>query len=294
MFISLVTDEISADPETAFELGTEWGVHDFELRSFGVERVPLLAPYQKDRLKELIAEFQARIVAISPGLFKIPLPRAERERFALRVLDSQMHSRWLSARELLQRHVEELLPASLDYACQVGAEIVVVFGLLRDGLPAGPAPEVALELFRHAAERAAAAGLTLAIEVEEGTFADTGAHTAEILRAVDHPALAVNWDPGNAIVSGESPYPDGYAAVRGRVRHVHFKDVVRDLQTGGFRYVVSGEIDWEGQIRALADDGYKGAISIETHQAPKVRRASETLRRVRELMALARPGGVPA
>ena len=291
MFISLVTDEISADPETAFELGVEWGVRHFELRGFGADRVPLFTPYQKDRLKELMDEYQARIVAISPGLFKIPLPRAKRERFALRVLDSELHSRWLSAREELRRHIEELLPASLDYACEIGAQVVVVFGLLRGGLPPGPVPEAAIAIFRRAAERAGAAGRTLAIEVEDGTFADTGAHTAEILQAVDHPALAVNWDPGNAVVSGENPYPDGYAAVRGYVRHVHFKDVVHDRDTGEFRYVVSGEIDWEGQIRALARDGYAGAVSIETHRGPKVRSAREALERLRQLLAAAGPEG---
>ena len=30
--LAIVTDEISADPETAIELGAEWGIHDFELR----------------------------------------------------------------------------------------------------------------------------------------------------------------------------------------------------------------------------------------------------------------------
>ncbi len=68
MKIGIITDEISADPETAIELGVEWGIYDYEIRGFGNERVPLFSTYQKERLKELLNEYEVRIIAISPGL----------------------------------------------------------------------------------------------------------------------------------------------------------------------------------------------------------------------------------
>lgn len=43
MKVCIVTDEVSADPETAIELGVEWGVSDFELRGVGTSRVPYLS-----------------------------------------------------------------------------------------------------------------------------------------------------------------------------------------------------------------------------------------------------------
>ncbi|HEU4746298.1 MAG TPA: hypothetical protein VFS61_13720, partial [Anaerolineales bacterium] len=70
MKISIITDEVSADPETAIELGAEWGIHDFELRGFFTDRAPRFSAYQKQRLRDALDEFQARIVAIGPGLFK--------------------------------------------------------------------------------------------------------------------------------------------------------------------------------------------------------------------------------
>jgi hypothetical protein len=97
MKISLVTDEISADPETAIELGVDWGVHDFELRGFGADRVPNFSAFEKQRIRELLEEFEARIVAISPGLFKIPYPGAKRERFPLRAFDAALYERWQAA-----------------------------------------------------------------------------------------------------------------------------------------------------------------------------------------------------
>ncbi|NJN95948.1 MAG: hypothetical protein HC875_18490 [Anaerolineales bacterium] len=70
MKISIVTDEISADPETAIELGVEWGIHDFELRGFYTDRVPHLSAYQVERMGDILATHQARIIAISRGCSK--------------------------------------------------------------------------------------------------------------------------------------------------------------------------------------------------------------------------------
>ena len=52
--ISVVTDEISADPETAIELGTQWGIHDFELRGYFTDRVPVFSSYQRKHLQDVL------------------------------------------------------------------------------------------------------------------------------------------------------------------------------------------------------------------------------------------------
>jgi sugar phosphate isomerase/epimerase len=289
MKIAIVTDEISADPETAIELGVEWGVRCFELRGFGMHRVPLFTDFQKRRIEELLEEFDARIVAISPGLFKIPYPHAEREHFPLRTFDVALHQQWRDAHDQVKYHLEELLPASLEYAKEVGAGQIITFGFHRGGQAAGKAPDEVLQALRTAAEQAHEARLQIAVEVEEAFWADTGVRTAEMMKAIDHPALGVNWDPGNAFVAGDTPYPGGYRAVQEYVRHVHFKDVARD-GSGGCHYVIDGEIDWTGQISALRADGYDGYISIETHMQPKVSSARAALRRLQELVSAASPG----
>lgn len=284
MKICLVTDEVSADLETALELGTAWGVRDFELRGFYANRVPLFSPYQKQRIRELVEQFQVRFVAISPGLFKFSLPPRERERFPLSAIDAALYGQWKDARDRLAYHLEELLPASVEYARELGVERILSFAFGRGGLPPGEAPDEALEALRRAAEVVGAAGLQLLVEVEEGFWADTGSRTAAMIRAVNHPALGVNWDPGNALPAGDVPYPDGYQTVREYVRHVHFKDVAVGPD-GSAHYVVEGEIDWRGQIRALAEDDYDGYIAVETHMQPKVTSARAVLERLQALIA---------
>ena len=284
MKISIVTDEISADPETAIELGVDWGLKAFELRGFGTDRVPLFNPYQKSRIRELLDEYQVQIIAISPGVFKCPFPLNPRERFPLRTFDQVLYEQWRQPRDLLKFHQEELLPLSIEYAREIGAQKIVTFGFERGPEPATPVPDEILNAFWQAAELIGQAGLELAIEVEAGFWVDTGENAAAMMRSVNHPALGINWDPGNAIFAGEIPYPDGYEAVRGFVKHVHFKDVSFGPD-GSYRYALEGDIDWPGQVKALAADGYGGYISIETHMAPKVQCARAMTERLQQLVA---------
>lgn len=283
MQVSIVTDEISADFETAVELGVEWGIRDFELRGFYADRVPFLSAYQQEQLGEVLATYEARIIAISPGLFKIPYPLDPREQVSLAWMDQAIFGRWRSARDQVKYHFEELLPASIEFANGLGVDRILSFSFHRGSAPAGPPPDEVKSLLYDAAEQIAGAGMQLLIEVEADFWADTGRRTAAMIDEIGHPALRVNWDPANAFMAGDTPYPDGYQAVRHQIKHVHFKDAAVDQQ-GQRRYAVQGQIDWAGQIRALAEDGYEGYISVETHLRPKVKVAREELARLRQLI----------
>jgi sugar phosphate isomerase/epimerase len=289
MKISLITDEISADPETAIEIGVEWGVRDFELRGFFADRVPCFSNYQKHHLHDVLDEHQAHIVAISPGVFKIPYAPGHPQRLPLTWMEQSTYDVWTETRHLLHHHLNELLPASLDFANEFGSPLVIIFGFDRAGAPAGKPPEEVLDCLRQATERAHAAGIQLVLENEDGFWADTGARTAQLVSAVNDRGLAVNWDPGNAFFAGDNPYPNGYREVGRLVHHVHFKDARRD-QDGSLHHVVNGQIDWAGQILALSKDRFEGFVSVETHVQPKVSAGLMALKRLRAMMEAA---GVP-
>lgn len=290
MEIAIVTDEISDDPQTAIELGLEWGVNAFELRGFGDRRVPLFTPFQKSRIEELIDQLKVRIIAISPGLFKCPNPLTPREHFPIGIIDQTLFEKWRRPRDLVNYHLQELLPLSIEYAQAIGAEKIVAFSFERGDLEGKTVPDEVLTAIHEAAEQCARADLKLVIEVEAGFWCDTGANTAAIMRAIEHPALGVNWDPGNALVAGDIPFPDGYSAVRDYVKHVHFKDVAF-TGDGNHRYVLDGDIDWAGQVTALLNDGYTGFVSVETHMEPKVSSAMAATRRLKTLINQKRSTG---
>jgi sugar phosphate isomerase/epimerase len=286
MEIALVTDELSADPQTALELAVEWGIRHVELRGYFTDRVPQLSAYQYQRLKRLVADSGVTVTAISPGLFKIPFPAAAPATSNLGWMDRGMHDRWADAQAQLRHHLETLLPASIAFAQDFGARFIVAFSFHRAGQPGGPPPAGVAETLAQAAERVRAAGLTLLIETEEGFWADTGARSARLVDQVGDPGLAINWDPANSFCEGDVPFPDGYAAVRRHVRNVHFKDA-RRLPGGGGEFVALGEVDWKGQIKALVADGYSGGITLEPHLEPMVPAVRQALERLRGLIAAA-------
>src|SRR6202140_5965983 len=94
----------------------------------------------------------------------------------------------------------------------------------------------------------------------------TGAEAAKVLNAVKSPYLMLNWDPGNATASGETPYPDGYNLLpKDRIGHCHCKDAVKQDQGYDWAAMGKGIVDWTGQYKALKRDGYPFAVSLETH-----------------------------
>jgi sugar phosphate isomerase/epimerase len=67
-------------------------------------------------------------------------------------------------------------------------------------------------------------------------------------------------------MAGERAYPTGYEAVLPYIAHLHVKDA-RATDNGKLEWTVvgEGEIDWAGQIKALKEAGFTGALSLETH-----------------------------
>lgn len=283
MIPAIVTDELSADPETAFELGLEWGVEHFELRGVHDGRVPRLAPHVRRRLVRAVRDFGVRVTALSPGLFKCPFPDAEPARSNLGWMDRGFQEDWQRMRATLDDHLRMLLPQSIELAAEVGAPFLIAFGFSRAGRPGGEAPAGVVEALAQAAERVRAAGLELLVETEEGFWPDTGVRSAALLERIGAGAPGINWDPANALIEGEAAWPDGYAAVRPHVRNVHFKDA-RRYPDGRWELLAEGDVDWAGQIAALKANGYRGAIAVEPHLSPSVAQTRAALARLRALI----------
>jgi len=283
MIPAIITDELSDSPETAFELGLEWGVRHFELRGMHDARVPRLSPTQRRRLLRAITSFDVQISAISPGLFKIPLPVEAPKSSNLAWMDREFHDTWAGADALLRDHVDRLLPESLDFASDAGAKYLIAFSFHRGGLPSGPAPGKVIDILARAAELARTANVTLIIENEESHWANTGERSAELIAATGA-SIGLNWDPANALIDGDTPWPTGYAACRHLVCNVHFKDA-RLHADGSWELLADGDVDWAGQVRALKADDYRGCIAVEPHLWPSVASVRGALSKLKNLIS---------
>lgn len=283
MKLSVITDEVSSDPETALEIIASWGVKFVEIRGIGDQRFPEVADYWRYRLPRLVEEFGLSVAAISPGLFRtIPPGHAQLPISFTRGADTSRVRQQLEAERLRDHHIDKLLPASIEAAQRLGARTVICFTFSRlDHTEGDLVGDEVIQVMRHAADRVAAAGLTLNIEVAEATQ-----RSVDVVKRVNHPALGINWDPANAFNGGEDcVFPDGFDLARPFIRHVHFKDVRRDASTGARPWTLEGGvIAWQPMLADLKQDGFDGFISVETHFRPKVESTLRTLERLRTLI----------
>ena len=256
--ISVINDEISQDFGRVCEIAShQFGMHWIELRGMWNKNVLNLDVNEIAESRRILEKYKLRVTDIASPLFKVDWPGAPKSSFSPK--HDQFHADFTFEQQ------DEVLGKSLDLAKTFDADRVRCFDFWRLDDPK-PHRKAMNEKLRDAAEKAAKKGIVLVLENEPSCNTATGVEAADVLRAVQTPALMLNWDPGNAASVGEKAYPDGYAALpKERIGHCHCKDVVK--KDHGYEWAAMGQglIDWVGQLKALKKDGYRHAVSLETH-----------------------------
>lgn len=255
--IGAITDEFSPDLDTALLAMADVGMTFAELRVIGGKNIIDLTDEEIAVARASVERQEMRILSIASPVLKCVLPGGP-------PLDARVQQDVFGSAYTFDDQ-PRLTRRALDIASLTGARMIRVFSYWRTTEPGRCFDQIALAL-RELADRAAERGLVIGLENEHACNVATGAEAARMMAAVDHPALGVIWDPANAAVLGETPYPDGYDALPiERIVHIHAKDCV--VEGGRPTWGPLGEmgIDWTGQIAALVSDGYRGAISLETH-----------------------------
>ena len=250
MRLCVITDEISQDLAHALDVCEDEGVGTVELRAVGGANVVSHDDDSLEEIRALLKRRGFRVGAIASPFLKCHLYG-----------DGAPEGATHCSAPALREEQWAILERSIEVARLFGARIVRSFSFWRVPDPSGVRDEVA-GVISEAARRTGAAGLTLGLENEHACNVATGAETRWVLDRATSPALGVIWDPGNEAAMGSEPFPGGYEQVRGRVVHVHLKDMDVD---GNWTRMGSGIIDYAGQFRALARDGYDGLLSLETH-----------------------------
>lgn len=256
--IAAITDEFSpTDLETAADSMAEAGMTGAELRVLFGRNIVDLTDNELNRAMDILNSRGLRVISIASPLLKCVLPDAPE-------LDSRFQKDVFASAHTYADQ-PRIADRAFEIARRTGARIIRVFSYWRTVDPAACFDRVAASL-RDLADKAARHGLTIGLENEHACNIATGAETARVLAAVDHLNVKAVWDPANALVSGENPYPEGYRQLPvARITHVHAKDCRVSDHAPLWGALGEGMIDWNGQIRALASDGYQGYISLETH-----------------------------
>ncbi|MBV8817023.1 MAG: sugar phosphate isomerase/epimerase [Acidobacteriaceae bacterium] len=246
--LGVTTDEISDDPAIAADFLKRFRLHYGEVRNmFGKYNTELPAA----KVQEARTAFDARDVKISivdTALFRGAIPAD----------GTALDKEWT------------LLEAAMERGDILGCKLLRIFAFMPpkggDVMDGSVFPRT-YELLREGASRAGKRGFRVAVENLKGSYVQTGADSARLLKAVKNANFGVNWDPNNAAGAGEKPFPDGYSQIDpSRIFHVHLRDFKHNAEGGvDWMPVGQGEFDNVAQIRALRHDGFRGTYSLETH-----------------------------
>ena len=255
--IAAITDEFSPDLKTALDAMAPIGMTGAELRVVGGKNIMDLTPDELASAKDLLASKNFTAIAIASPLLKCVLP-GDHE------VDTRFQQDIFAAKHTFEDQ-PRLTEHALKLAAMFNAKIIRVFSYWRTTQPDRCFDAICTAL-TGLADQAKPHGITIGIENEHACNIGTAEESARILKAIDHPNLKLVWDPANALVGGENPFPHGYGLLPvDRIAHVHVKDCHMEGHKPIWGPVATRSVDWKGQVKALASDGYKGWLSLETH-----------------------------
>ena len=257
--LAAITDEFSPALETALAAMQAIGITGVELRVVGGKNIMDLSDDEVARAMELIGRHGMHVLGIASPLLKCVLPEGGEvdTRFQQDIFNSR-HS-FADQPRLAERALR---------LCELtGSKIVRVFSYWRTVEPERCHDAICSALNQLGA-LAAASGVTVGLENEHACNVGTATEIVKVLDVVSRANVQLVWDPANMLVAGEEPYPGGYSILpKHRIAHVHAKDCRVDPADHHYTFGPLGtqSVDWKGQIAALLSDGYRGAVSLETH-----------------------------
>ncbi|HEU0140760.1 MAG TPA: sugar phosphate isomerase/epimerase family protein [Bryobacteraceae bacterium] len=255
--IAAITDEYSPDLDTALKPMVETGMKGAELRVLGGKNIMDLSDAELDDAIRRIHAVGLEIISIASPILKCVLPNSPE-------IDSRFQHDIFASKHTFDDQ-PRLAERAFEIAGKTGAGIIRVFSFWRTVEP-DKCFDAVVNSLGELAEKASKHGVVIGLENEHACNISTAAESARVLKAVDHPNLKLVWDPANAYVSGEVPFPDGYRLLPvDRIAHVHAKDCHMEGHKPIWGPLGTRSVDWKGQIKALLDDGYKGWLSLETH-----------------------------
>lgn len=256
--IAAITDEFSpTDLGVALDAMAAIGMTGAELRVVFGKNIMDLSEEELAKAKAMLDAKGFTVIAIASPILKCTLPDAPE-------VDTRFQQDMFNAKYTIDDQAA-LAQHAFQIAKFLGAKVIRVFSYWRTVEPEKCFDAVVAAL-KELADKAAEHDLIIGLENEHACNIATAAEAAKVLAALPHPNLMLVWDPANALVSGEAPYPAGYEGLpKDRIVHVHAKDCHMDGHKPVWGPVGTRDVDWKGQVAGLWNDGYRGWLSLETH-----------------------------
>ena len=263
--LGVITDGISRELERALAVMNEVGLTQAELQYVWNKEVGDLSDKQLDRAQRLVAAHEVEVSCISRHIFG-----------GLALSD-------LSPTAPVYRKHLAGLNRCIDMAQALDCPLVRVMSFKKEMILFGSqgaeewnvaqgAWDKARELIAGAARIAEDRAITIVVETGNNAITNSAFLARRMVDEIGSARLKVMWDPANALYSTEAAYPDGYQALKGALGHIHLKDVVVEISkaTIACRQLGTGQMApyLDDMATALKNDGYAGAISLESVYRP--------------------------
>jgi L-ribulose-5-phosphate 3-epimerase len=239
MIVSAFGDEIAPRLDDQLAVLTHHGIRRIDMRGIG-DRKGVMELSKRDamKLREALRACDIEVATIASPIGKEPAD--------------------VETRSLEHRMARiAMLTETLD------TPLVRVFGF-RPPVQSVDWREASLRSLRRLVLHARAVGITLLLENERGTWADTVERFQDLLDSVDDPHLQAVYDPANALRSGEKTCLADYERLKPHIRQLHVKDL-----NHAHRHVPAGHgcARWPELLDALRRDRFEGILSLEPHLA---------------------------
>ena len=254
--IAVLTDEAAKSPAEAIAFAKKYALTWLELRNVPGSKGHY-GHLPEAELKQAVKEFNdngLKVSFLNTGFFKITLPGTEPVLRRPETPDAR--ERRLARHKLEFEQRKEKLQEAIRSAHILGVDKIRVFTFSRMQNPESTFQQVA-DVIGEMAEIAAKEKVKLAVENEGSCNVNTCAEIAGLIKLLPEKTVGINWDPWNAINSGEVQFPDGYAMLP--------KKRIWNVQLKGHSLLTERKLDWRTIFNALEKDGYKGKAGLETH-----------------------------
>jgi sugar phosphate isomerase/epimerase len=214
-----------------------------------------LLPEQKQALRDALA---ANGLAVSNvNAFMMHAVNDRRQKY--------WHPSWIEPDPHYRRIRVDHTKRALTLAKELGAKCITT----EPGGPAEPGGSwsAALKLFveelKPVAGHAENEGVLLLVEPEPGLLIETSEQFEELMRHIDSPAVALNFDIGHMYCVGEDP-PVALRRLAKYVRHIHLEDIAASRV---HQHLIPGDgaIDFDATLRAVREVGYRGWVTVELY-----------------------------
>lgn len=151
---------------------------------------------------------------------------------------------------------------ALDLAAEVEAPAIRVFGgFIPEGVSREKSRDLVINAMIKLAPIAADRNVSICIETHD-SWCDP-AQVADIVRNVNHPNVAVNWDIMHPVLREGYTIEKSFNTLKPWIKHVHVHDGTFENDKLELKPIGQGSVDHKAAINLLKDLGYNGFISGE-------------------------------